>query len=197
MKEIVFLLEEASAKELLAGLIPRIVRGEEQIRAKYVVFEGKQDLEKQLERRLRGYLNREARFLVLRDQDSGDCRRLKNGLAAKCAAAGRPDAVVRIACRELESFYLGDLAAVERAFGLPGLARRQGEQKFRNPDRLGSPSRELERLTRNRYQKVSGSRAIAPHLQLDGSASASFRNLVGAIRRLATELSCARRRAGG
>jgi hypothetical protein len=53
-------------------------------------------------------------FVVLRDQDSGDCLEIKERLMALCGRAGKEDALVRIACRELESFYLGDLKAVER-----------------------------------------------------------------------------------
>lgn len=191
MKEIVFLLEEPSAQALLAGLFRRVIPEETGIQPRFIVFEGKQDPEKQMERKLRGYLNPTARFLVLRDQDSVDCRVVKQSLLKRCTAEGRPKAAVRIACRELEAFYLGDLAAVERAFELKGLARRQKEQKFREPDRHGSPSRELESLTRNRYQKVSGSRAIAPHLALHGSHSTSFRQLLQAMDRLKRELLAA------
>lgn len=188
MKEIVFLLEEDSARALLAELLLRVIPESSGIHARFIVFEGKQDLDKQLERKLRGYLNPQARFLVLRDQDSADCRVVKRTLLSRCQAAGRPGAVVRIACRELETFYLGDLAAVERAFGLSGLARRQNEKKFRKPDLLGSPSKELDHLTKGRYQKVSGSRAIAAHLDLENVRSSSFRHLVGAVRRLQQEL---------
>lgn len=67
MKELVFLLEEASAGAMLESLLPRILQPG--IRHRLIVFEGKQDLEKQLYRRLRAYLNPQARFIVLRDQD--------------------------------------------------------------------------------------------------------------------------------
>jgi hypothetical protein len=110
---------------------------------------------KQLERKLRGYLNPAARFLIMRDQDShADCKALKKTLLAKCAAAGKGDvSLVRIACRELESFYLADLEAVESAFCLAGLRKFQGTAKYRDPDRLGSPSKELHELTGGKYQK--------------------------------------------
>lgn len=142
MKELVFLVEELSAKALLETLLPRFLAPE--IQPHFIAFEGKQDLERQLERRLRGYLNPQARFLVLRDQDSADCYRVKAGLVAKCTAAGRAaTALVRIACRELETFYLADLTAVEHALGLKDLAGQQRRAKFRAPDYLGSPSQEL------------------------------------------------------
>ena len=53
MSEIVFFLEERSAQALLEGLLPRLLPGVHAVR--YLVFEGKQDLEKQLARKLRGY----------------------------------------------------------------------------------------------------------------------------------------------
>ena len=96
MKELVFLLEEASAKALIESLLPKL---ECRIQHRFILFQGKQDLEKQLERKLRGYLNSDARFIVLRDQDQGDCRVIKKSLKAKCKRAGRPDAIIRIACR--------------------------------------------------------------------------------------------------
>lgn len=188
MKELVFLLEEESAEEMLKGLLPRILPPG--IIPRFIAFEGKQDLEKQLTRRIRGYHNPLARFVVLRDQDSNPhCTAVKARLVELCAASGRTDVLVRIACRELESFYLADLTAVERGLGMVGLAHQQDGKKFRSPDSLGSPAQELKKLTKGRYQKVGGSRGIAPLLDLDNSRSASFRNLVAGIRRIATEMA--------
>lgn len=188
MRELVFLLEEASAKAMLDSLLPRLL--DPSIAARTIVFEGKQDLEKQLTQRLRGYLNPHARFLVLRDQDSApDCAAVKHGLIERCQAAGRQAApLVRIACRELETIYLADLQAVEIALGQAGMARRQQSVKFRQPDRLESPSTELRTLTRGVYQKVGGSRLIGRHLDLANERSPSFKNLIGGIRRLQAEL---------
>jgi hypothetical protein len=187
MKEMVFLLEEPSAKALLSTLIPRFL--DPSIALRYIAFEGKQDLEKQLERKLRGYTNPQARFLVLRDQDSADCHTVKAALIAKCAAAGRgATSLVRIACHELETFYLADLAAVETAIECTGLSSQQASAKFRAPDYMSSPSHELSRLTHNRYQKVSHSRVLGEHLDLDNTRSSSFAQLIAGIRRLEVDL---------
>ncbi len=184
MRELVFLLEEESAKAMLEVLVPRLLPPE--LATRFIVFEGKHDLLHRLRKRLRGYLNPEAAFLILIDQDSApDCRAIKERLVEQCDAAGRRTFLVRVACRELEAFYLADLAAVAAAFGLPSIADLQQKRKYREPDRLESPARELERLTAKRYQKVSGSRAIAPHLDPDNPRSPSFGNLVAGIRRLA------------
>jgi Domain of unknown function (DUF4276) len=186
-RELVFLLEEASAQALLETLLIRLL--DQSITARFIVFEGKQDLERQVERRLRLYQNQAARFLVLRDQDSApDCHTVKATLLAKCHRAGRAgQTLVRIACRELETFYIADLAAVETALERPGLAREQQRAKFRDPDnKLGSPSAELYKLTG--YQKVRDSRLLGNCLNLDNDRSASFKNLISAIRRLEADL---------
>ena len=164
MRELVFLLEEASARAMLESLLPRILSPE--IKPRLIPFEGKQDLEKQMVKRLRAYQNPHARFIVMRDQDShADCKALKASLIERCREAGKDSVtLVRIACRELESFYLADLAAVEAGLGIRGLVKQQQTVKFRQPDRLGSPSKELKKLTKERYQKVSGSRQIGQHL---------------------------------
>jgi len=188
MKELVFLLEEPSAKAMLESLLPRMLG--QNIAFRCIPFEGKQDLEKQLMRKIRGYRNAHARFIVLRDQDSNpDCTAIKGKLLDLCRQAGRGEhCLVRIACHELETFYLADLQAVEKALKISGLTQHQGKAKFRTPDQLGSPSRELKALTDRRYEKISGSRAIGKLLQIDNERSASFRNLVAAIRRLESEL---------
>lgn len=188
MKELVFLLEEESAKAMLENMLPRMLHPD--IFPRFIPFEGKQDLEKQMLRRLRAYVNPLARFIVLRDQDNAqDCVALKARLVGQCQQAGQAaKASVRIACKELESFYLADLCAVEQGLSLNNLATKQASKKFRSPDRLGSPSKELDILTRGEYQKVSGSRAIGKFLDPDNERSSSFRNLVKAIRRMEGEL---------
>lgn len=188
MKELVFLLEEESAKAMLESLLPRML--DPGIRPRLLAFEGKQDLERQMVKRMRGYVNPLARFIVMRDQDATpDCRVVKAALLARCAEAGRQGvALVRIACRELESFYLADLAAVEAGLGINGLARHQSVAKFRSPDALQSPSKELLVLSKRRYQKVSGSRAIGQYLDVGNERSASFKNLIAGIRHMEQEL---------
>ncbi len=184
MKYLVCLLEEPSAKEMLKGVLPRVLPDD--VYVQYIVFEGKQDLEKQLQRRLRLWKQPDSFFLVMRDQDSGDCMIIKENLLVKIKETGRHDTtIVRIACHELESFYLGDLKAVENGLGIHGLAKNQSKRKYTGSDSLSNAAEELIKLTRKQYQKVSGSRAIAPYLKIDGSNhSHSFNVLLDGIRRL-------------
>jgi len=185
MKTLVCLLEEPSAKEMLQAVLPKILPD---IHVKYLVHEGKQDLEKQLERRLRAWQVPDSVFLILRDQDSGNCISIKNDLAEKVANSGKTEkTLIRIACHELESFYLGDLNAVEQAMHIRGLSSRQNNQKFQNPDRLNNASEELRKVTGYRYQKIAGSRAIAPFLSVlaGENRSRSFNVLLQGLQNLA------------
>ncbi|MBI2194795.1 MAG: DUF4276 family protein [Planctomycetes bacterium] len=190
MSELVFFLEEPSSQAMLQGFLPNLFSNGVPFR--YIVFEGKQDLEMQLVRRMRGYRDQDARFVVLRDQDAASCKKVKSLLAGKCAEAGRPEALVRIACHELESWYLGDLSAVEKGLGLRGLSKKhQNKRRCAIPDQFPNPSQTLRKIAPS-YQKVGGSRAIGPHLDPDNNRSHSFAVFVTGLRKFAS-LTPARR----
>lgn len=180
MSVLVFFLEEHSAQAMLAGLLPRLLPDGWEVR--YVVFEGKQDLEKQLPRKLRSWRLPACKFVVLRDKDGGDCVIIRQGLVDKCIAAGKPETLVRIAIHELESWYLGDLAAVASGLGIANLEQKQNSRKFRCPDILANPVQELTGLTSGQYQKVSGSRAIGPFLSVENNCSQSFNKFIDGIK---------------
>lgn len=182
VESLVILLEEPSAKDFLQAILPKILPAH--ITPVFLVFEGKQDLEKQLVRKVKGWLRPNTVFLIMRDQDSGDCLVVKNRLLALCAEAGRPDAVVRIACRELESFFVGDWKAVAEAYDKPSLSHHDRTAKYRNPDNLGSPSQELKRVLPY-YQKREGARRIAPYLDMDRNRSKSFGALMASLTKFA------------
>ena len=185
MSQLVFFLEEPSAKAMLEGLLPRLLP--ENIYPRFVVFEGKQDLEKQLPRKLRVWQTPATLFVVLRDKDRGDCVEIKSRLVNKCCTAGKPDTLVRIACHELESWYLGDLNAVEQGLQINALGRRQNRRNYLDPDRLATPAKELKYITQKKYHKVAGSRSIGPHLSLETNRSHSFNVFVAGVRRITEE----------
>ncbi|MEZ4400500.1 MAG: DUF4276 family protein [Kofleriaceae bacterium] len=182
MTTLVCLLEEPSAKALLQGLLPRLLGTT--VHVVYMVFEGKQDLERRMAKRMSGWLQPDSRFVVLRDQDGGDCRKVKAGLQERSMAAGKPDALIRVACRELEAWVLGDLKAVGEAYGQPALGAHQAKSKFRTPDALGNPFEELQKLVPD-YQKVDGARRMGPRLNPDTNLSRSFGVFCEGVRRLA------------
>ncbi len=170
-------------KAFLLGLLPRILP--EGVPFRLISHEGKQDLERSIPRKLRAWQNPEARFVVVRDQDSGDCVEIKRHLERLCADAGRADTLVRIVCHELEAWYLADLRALDQAFGTR-LAAQQNRSKYRNPDRaLVSPNRELKALVPG-FGKVTGARALGPLVEVDNQRSPSFAHFVRGVRLLAS-----------
>jgi hypothetical protein len=179
--EVVFLLEELSMKAFLEGLLPRLVPGLPYV---LVPHEGKSDLEKSLPRKLRAWRTPGARFVVVRDQDAANCETVKQRIAAIAADAGRPDTVVRIACRELEAWLLGDPEGLAVALGRKEIDHVAMKELVRDPDRLGSPSNELRRILGS-YSKTAGARAAGAHLGWANNRSKSFGHFVTAVQRLA------------
>lgn len=179
--KLVFFLEEPSAREMLQALRLKLAPDSHW---QFVVFEGKQDLEKNLSRKLKTWrCDTETRFIVMRDQDSGDCKVIKNRLYNLCPQTARAKMLVRIACHELESFYLGDLAAVEQAFPGSKVKKQQNAKKFRTPDNLANAAEELKKLIPE-YQKISGSREISQYMNIHDNKSHSFNVLIDGISRL-------------
>jgi hypothetical protein len=144
---------------------------------------------KQLERKLRGYLNPAARFLIMRDQDShADCKALKKTLLAKC-------------CRWKRGRFLGTNSVSRTGkflFGRPGgcgvcilpgrTAQISGEQQ--NTEILTAlvPQARNSMNLQVASTKSRGSRALGSHLDLENTRSNSFSNLIQGIRRLERQL---------
>ena len=184
MSRLVFLLEEYSMKILLDVLLPRIFP---ELKFLCVSHQGKQDLERSIPRKLKAWREPGARFVIIRDQDAGDCVSVKKKLREVCVAAERPDTLIRIACRELEAWYLGDPDALADAFNDEQLRNLGKKAAFRNPDNVQNAADELERLVPE-FQKVSGARAMGPLLDPKRSNSRSFRVLIEGIQRICEEL---------
>ena len=182
IEHIVFFLEGPSEQDFLKTFLPALLP--DRISLHYQVFQGKQDMEKRLALRMRGWRQANTCFVVLRDQDSGDCIAIKNGLKQICNSAGHPNAVVRIACRELETFFIGDWVAVATAFEMPALVKLGAKAMYRQPDVLGSPSAELKKHI-PQYQKRDGARRIGPHLDPARNRSKSFEVFMRSIQQIA------------
>ena len=171
MSRIVFMLEERSLKVLLDNLLPRLLPG---ISFLCLAHEGKSDLEKSIPKKIRAWNVPGDRFVVVRDNDGGDCKALKQRLLSLCARAGRDDVLVRIACQELEAWYLGDPGALARAFAKDSLKYIGRKTRYRNPDDITQPSREIENLI-PKFQKISGARRLAPYMERENNRSRSSR----------------------
>ena len=179
MNRVVFLLEEASMKELLERLLPRMFPTMMFLR---IAHEGKTDLEKSIPRKIRAWGEPGVRFVVMRDKDKSDCVEIKRKLVTLCANSGRPDLLVRIVCNELEAWYLGE----PDAFGneqLRGIGRRA---RFRDPDNVSQPSSALRVLVPE-FQKISGARRISKFLSRERNTSTSFQVLLSGLDRVLSE----------
>lgn len=184
MKELVVLLEEPSVRQMLEAIVPKVAPN---VPLRCIVFQGKQDLEKNITKKMKCYQNPNARFLVVRDQDSGNCETVKQGIVQRCNESGKDSYKVRIMCHELETVYLADLQAVEHGLKLKNVASLQEKNPYRHPDVLANPKQKLKLLAvqhKGLYQDIAGSRAIAPFLDINNTRSLCFKNLVSAIREL-------------
>lgn len=167
-------------KVLLDGMLPRLLPG---LPFLCVPHEGKQDLEKSVPRKLRAWGEPGVRFVVIRDNDGGDCLVLKDNLTALCLEGRRKNTLVRIACQELEAWYLGEPDALADAFGKEELRGIGRKARFRNADTVQQPSAALERLVPE-FQKVSGARKMAQFLSRERNRSTSFQVLLAGVDRL-------------
>jgi hypothetical protein len=187
MNRLVFLLEEYSMKVFLEGFLPRFFRD---LPFLCVPHEGKHDLEKSIPRKLRAWREPGVKFVVVRDNDGGDCRALKRTLVELCTDGGCNDALVRIACQELEAWYFGDLEALALAFDDDKLRRLGAKERYRNPDAINQPGSALMNLV-PQFQKVSGARRMAAHLAWDRNESSSFKAFITGIERPVSALQAA------
>ncbi len=171
---IVLLTEEPSMARLLEIIIPKLWPGSVQGWDWIVLpHEGKSDLERSIPKRMAGWNYRSPHFVILRDNDGADCYAIKKKLCDLAVGSNKPFHV-RIVCQELESWLLGDLAAVKCAY--PRTAVRN-KAKFRDPDRLTNASQELGRLI-NVQGKIARAKNIGRHFDLGNNTSRSFNNFI-------------------
>ena len=195
-----FFLEEPSAKAALNAILPKILSPD--VICNFYVFEGKQDLLKELPGRLKGYSNwlpDDWRIIVLVDEDREDCRELKEkleriahdaGFVTKSNATSGYDfqVVNRLAVEELEAWFFGDVEALRQAYPrIP--VNLQSKAKYRNPDAIrGGTYEALERLLirenyyRRQIHKPTVAQNIAPHMEPDRNRSKSFQVFVEGLK---------------
>lgn len=168
--KLVFLLEELSMKELLDGILPRILP--ENVEFTTIPHEGKSDLKKSIPHKLKCWKDPNVvAFVIVQDQDCNDCVALKKELLGLCKDCEKT-VLIRIACHELEAWYWGDLEAVSIAFN-KNLRPLGKQRKYRTPDNIMSPKYELKKHLPE-LEQISGARRIAPHMNIENNTSKSF-----------------------
>lgn len=183
------LVEEPSMEAFLRGLLPRLLPQDRTFEIH--AFQGKDDLLRKLDARLRGYtqwLPQNWRIVVVVDRDAEDCRALKSrldGIAGECGlrtdrARSNWQLVNRIAIEELEAWYFGDWEAVRAAYPRVS-ASIPARQAYRYPDSIAGGTWEAFERTLQRYgyfktglPKVEVARAIAAHIAPQTNSSPSF-----------------------
>jgi hypothetical protein len=174
-------------KALLDRLLPHIFPGwVEKQHFLCVPHEGKRDLDKSIPVKLRAWQERGVRFVIVRDNDNANCILLKNDLIKLCQDSGRPDTLIRLVCQELESWYLGDLHALDKAFGT-SIDTPKNRKRFAHPDTWEKSSHEIKRLIPT-FQKIGGARNMAEHLQVQNNLSHSCRIFFAGIQKIAQEM---------
>lgn len=179
MSRCVFLLEGQAEKLFLEALLPRLFP---ELDFLCVCHDGKNDLEKSIPRKLRAWDYPDDIFVIVRDSDGADCIALKKKLVGLCQHEKRKKFLVRIACQELESWYLGDLSAIDRAYGVC-LSKKQAKNPYRIPDKIGNPSREVKALVKE-FKKLDGARRMGALLHPDKNLSQSFRVFASGMEKL-------------
>ncbi len=124
-------------------------------------------MEKSIPKKMRSWNYGNPHFIILRDNDGGDCFAVKRRLRATAQRWNRPFHV-RIVCQELESWLLGDFNAIKRAY--PRIAGVSNRPKFRNPDDLTNPSQQLDSLV-NERAKIRRAKNISQHFDLTANRS--------------------------
>ena len=185
MGRVIFLLEERSMQILLEGLLPRIFPA---LSFHCIPHNGKVDLERSIPQILRDWREPNARFVVVRDNDNGDCLELKEKLRVLCRQGRREDTLIRIVCQELEAWYLGEPNAMAAAFGDERLRRIRDRAQYRHPDTRPKPAYDLKRLVPE-FQKIAGARRMAQYLTREGNSSHSFAAFLDGVDRLCAEIT--------
>jgi hypothetical protein len=181
-----FLLEEPSMENVLKNILPIILPKNYQYNLNYFLrpHQGKSDLQKSIPNKMKrfSHFHEPVMLIILHDQDSNDCIRLKNELTELCKQHGQCPFFIRIVCRELESWYLGDMDAIEAAFPSFKAQHYKNKAKYRNPDLLNA-SDEISKLLPH-FQKLDASMKISQHLKPEQNTSTSFKNFVSGIQKI-------------
>jgi len=184
-----FLLEELSMESFLKGFLPKILPNGYVYNQNYFLHphQGKSDLLRSISRKIRIDYGETTAFIILHDQDSNNCMDLKNRINNICQAHCKKGNryLIRIVCRELESWYLGDLDAVEKAFPRFKAVKYKNKTKFRNPDSINAADEIIKLIPE--FQKNRGAKLISQYMDINfNNKSNSFNHFVSGLQKITT-----------
>ena len=185
MARIEILVEEPSMDECLRNLLPKIVPAHWRLDENYFIrpHQGKSDLKKSIPTKMKVFNNwhEPIAVVILHDQDSADCKVLKQDIKSLCGDFNK-SLLIRIVCKELESWYLGDLLAIEKAYPKFKSSNFVSKARFKYPDNLNAKD-QIKKIFPD-YREVASSREIAKNFNIENNRSDSFNQFVKGIKRI-------------
>ncbi len=178
--------EESSAQKCLESFLPKIFL--DQKKFKIFAHGGRENLKQALRKTLPRISQIEnAKILITIDQDKNDCKKLKQDLQKifheKCHCPYK----IRIVCKELESWFLGDFNAISLAYPKFKSEKYRHKTDIRYVDKIDQPSKKLLKMIteidgRKFLSKGEMSEKISPHLNINQNTSPSFNQTIQAIK---------------
>jgi uncharacterized membrane protein YheB (UPF0754 family) len=180
------LTEEPSMENFLREILPKILPFDYELDVNCFIHphEGKSSLQKSIPKKVKAYPHypNKVKLLIVHDQVSNNCKKLKKELLKLCSPHESKHVLVRIACKELENWYLGDLQAIQRVYPESKANKLAGKAIYRDPDKVQG-SRELEKMTKN-FSKSYASREIPKVMNIMSNTSKSFNHLITGINKI-------------
>ena len=178
--QVEILVEEPSMEFFLRGVLPSLLPEGISLDENCFIraHEGKQHLQREIPPKVRAYQHYSIpiKVIIIQDQDSSDCKELKQKITAMVNENSTLPFIVRIACRELEAWYLGDMDALEKTYPHFKAEKHRNKAKFRNPDTCNA-SDELRKIIPN-FQKSTAARGMPLYMDFSENRSTSFQHLV-------------------
>lgn len=173
-------------EEFLRSFLPRILPPNWVQGKNYSIHphRGKTDLQKSIRNKVRGYrkYHHPVKLLIIHDQDNNDCRVLKANLERIVRNNDQQiPLLIRIACRELENWYLGDLKAISQVYPKVKPERYINKAKFRDPDKLNG-AQKMKKLSKD-FQKTACAKKMGAlmDISVQNNRSSSFRCFVAGV----------------
>lgn len=149
--------------------------------------EGKSDLRRSIPTKFKalGKSHYSMGFVILQDQDTNDCRQLKQELVGLCEAnkASNTTYIVRIVCHELEAWYIGDVDAIHSAFPRFNKEKHENTVMFRSPDDCVNPKMRLKKIVGD-YSQINTAKQMGQYLDVEHNKSESFNQFITGVLRL-------------
>ncbi len=180
--------EEPSAEKCFSHFLPKLLSSS--VKFKIFAHGGRENLKQALQKTL-PTISREqnAKILITIDQDDYDCKTLKEELQEIIRTKCQCPYKIRIVCKELESWFLGDLLAISKAYPRFKPEKYRNKSNMKKVDDIIKPSKKLIKMIteidgRIFLSKGELSEKISPHLDINSNTSTSFNQTIKSVEEL-------------